>query len=243
MLQDILTVIWKETKEVLLQGGTRGRWWLLLFIGVFGVFMPLQTGPQWLTSPLSLLAWAWIPPFLVSSYIADSFAGERERHTLETLLASRLSDRAILLGKVAASVVFAWGLSVVALLLGAVAINVAYHSGGLAFYPGWLAAGALAFSLFTALLASGLGVLFSLRAATVRQAQQALSLAVVALVWVPILAANLLPNEWKARLVGALGSLDLTAVVIVALVVLVGLSVAALLAAQARFRRSRLITD
>ena len=36
--------------------------------------------------------------------IADGIPGERERHTLETLLASRLSDRSILLGKVMAAV-------------------------------------------------------------------------------------------------------------------------------------------
>jgi ABC-type Na+ efflux pump permease subunit len=40
--------------------------------------------------------------------ITDSIAGERERQTLETLLASRLPDRAILLGKVAAITLLGW---------------------------------------------------------------------------------------------------------------------------------------
>lgn len=46
---------------------------------------------------------AGVATFLVCSAVlpaaADSFAGERERHTLETLLATRASDRSIVLGK------------------------------------------------------------------------------------------------------------------------------------------------
>ena len=72
-------------------------------IAVFGVFLPLQNGASWVTSPITMVYWAWMPLMLVTGVIADSFAGERERHTLETLLASRLPDRAILLGKVAAA--------------------------------------------------------------------------------------------------------------------------------------------
>ena len=52
---------------------------------------------------------------MVSSLVADSFAGERERHTLETLLASRLPDRAILAGKLLVPVAVAWGAALLAL--------------------------------------------------------------------------------------------------------------------------------
>jgi hypothetical protein len=47
MIIDILTVLWKEIKEILLQRGRfRGGWVGLLFIiGVFGIIMPLQFGP------------------------------------------------------------------------------------------------------------------------------------------------------------------------------------------------------
>jgi ABC-2 type transport system permease protein len=50
--------------------------------------------------------------------LGDAIAGERERHTLETLLASRISDRAILLGKVIVTTGYAWGTALLGLLFG-----------------------------------------------------------------------------------------------------------------------------
>ena len=58
-------------------------------LGLLGVMLPWQMGRAWIESPLSLAVWAWMPLMLMAGLIADSFAGERERHTLETLLASR----------------------------------------------------------------------------------------------------------------------------------------------------------
>ena len=54
MIGDIWTIIWKEAKEILLQrGNLRGGWFgLLIFVGVFGIFMPLQSGPSWVESPI-----------------------------------------------------------------------------------------------------------------------------------------------------------------------------------------------
>ena len=46
--------------------------------------------------------------FFIGPEVPDPLPRERERHTLETLLASRLSDRAILLGKIGAAVGFEW---------------------------------------------------------------------------------------------------------------------------------------
>ena len=40
---------------------------------------------------MTTVMWMWFSLLLVINVVADSFAGERERHTLETLLASRLS--------------------------------------------------------------------------------------------------------------------------------------------------------
>ncbi|MCS6827529.1 MAG: ABC transporter permease subunit [Caldilinea sp.] len=51
---------------------------------------------------------AGLPLVLSAILSADSLAGERERRTLETLLASRLSEQAILLGKMSAAVVLGW---------------------------------------------------------------------------------------------------------------------------------------
>lgn len=104
MIADFMTVMWKERKEVLEQGGARGRMGLVIIVGAFGVFLPLQMGRARVESPVALVYWAWVPLFLVISVVADSFAGERERHTLESLLAARLSDRTILFGKAGAAI-------------------------------------------------------------------------------------------------------------------------------------------
>ena len=108
MMTDIFTVAWKELREMLIQGDPRGRskLSLLIVVAVFGVLIPLQNGPAWVDSPLSIIVWGWMPFLWVSGIVADSFAGERERHTLESLLATRLSDRAILFGKLLAAMLY-----------------------------------------------------------------------------------------------------------------------------------------
>ena len=55
---------------------------------MLGIVTPLQMGSLWLTSPLMLAYWPLLSSGMVSTLIADAFAGERERHTLETLLAT-----------------------------------------------------------------------------------------------------------------------------------------------------------
>jgi ABC-type Na+ efflux pump permease subunit len=64
----------------------------------------------------------------------DTFAGERERHTLETLLASRLSDQAILIGKLAACTSYGWLLTIITIVVGVITINAANWSGHVLFY-------------------------------------------------------------------------------------------------------------
>ena len=138
MIRDVRTIIWKEIKEILgrrglLKGGKAG---IFIMLACFGVFMPLQFGRQWLASPMAMVYWAWVPFLLVSGVVADSFAGERERHTLETLLASRLPDRAILAGKIGAALVYGWGLTLGCVLLGAAAMTIVHGRGKVIFYSG-----------------------------------------------------------------------------------------------------------
>ncbi|MGA9351035.1 MAG: ABC transporter permease subunit [Anaerolineae bacterium] len=243
MIADVWTVMWKEWKEIFLQRGSLrgGAWNLLLMIGVFGVFLPLQTGRAWVESPIGLIYWAWVPLFLVTSVIADSFAGERERHTLETLLASRLSDRAILFGKVGAAVGYGWGLTMVGLLVGLVTVNLAHGRGELLLYPAAVFLGIVGLSLLAAGLVAGAGVLVSLRAATVRQAAQTLSIAIMLLLFVPVFGVQALPVEWKARLAQAVMGANVVQIVLVAVAVLIVLDLGLLAAAMARFKRARLI--
>src|SRR5678816_1960154 len=106
MMRDLRTVIWKEWREFrdqlfkLKRGGLSA----LVIVVLLGLITPLQLGPSWIASPLMLFYWPFLAGSMVSTLIADAVAGERERHTLETLLATRLPDASILLGKMLAAV-------------------------------------------------------------------------------------------------------------------------------------------
>jgi len=243
MMADALTIMWKEWKEILHSGGSRGTLGILLFVVVFGVALPWQMGREWIASPLALVYWAWLPLFMVNTVIADAFAGERERHTLETLLASRLPDRAILLGKIGAAMGYGVGLTWLSLLVGLVTTSLVHGAERMLMYPPEVGVGIVALSLVGAGLAAGGGVLVSLRAATVRQAQQTLNIAIMVLLFVPLLGLRALPAAWQARAAAAaqiLGPRGLTVAVVAALaLVAAGL----LAAAVGRFRRAQLILD
>ena len=243
MIGDIKTVFWKEWQEIMVWGGARGKLGILLLAGVFGIFLPLQSGRGWVETPAVLIYWTWVPLFLVSSVIADAFAGERERHTLETLLASRLSDRAILLGKFAAAVAYGVSIAWLCLLLGLVIVNLVHGAGELLLYPLNVAVGIVALTLLGAGLSAGAGVLVSLRASTVRQAQQTLSIAIMLLLFVPVFGFQALPDEWKMHLAEQFVNLSVTRVIVIASLLLVALNVGLLAAATGRFRRARLILD
>lgn len=135
-MSDAWAVAHKEWRELFGQDGVQGRQGMLLFVAAFGLMLPAMNGRDWIASPLVAAAWSWVPMFLVSTVIADAFAGERERHTLETLLATRLSESAILFGKIAAAIGYAAALCAVSLLLGLVVVNVMHQGGGVIVYQG-----------------------------------------------------------------------------------------------------------
>ena len=245
MIADLWTVMWKEWKGLFVQRGSMrgGLLRLVIVIGVLGIVPPLQAGREWVDSPMVLAFAGWMPLLLVTSVVADSFAGERERHTLETLLASRLPDRAILFGKVGTAVSYGWGLTMVSLIMGLVTVNVAQGQGELLLYTPRVILGSCGLGLLTAGLAASAGVLVSLRASTVRQAQQVMSIATMVLLFVPIFGVQALPAEVKGRLAGTLATMDVTRIVLIAAAVLAVLDAGLLAAAMARFQRARLILD
>jgi ABC-2 type transport system permease protein len=173
-MRDIYTIMWKEWKDTLFQGG-RALIRPVLLIVVMGVVWPLLGKAQWLMMPpQEILMVLWVTLFVVISIVPDAFAGERERHTLETLLASRMPDSAILFGKVLIVVVYGWSIMVVSLFLGAGLSNLVYGPQQPAFYPTDLLLFTLAMGLLVNTLGASVGVLLSLRVPTVRQAQQTL---------------------------------------------------------------------
>ncbi len=249
MIADLWTIAWKEWKEFLFsRGSLRGGMMRLLVLAlVFGVFLPVQTGRAWVESPIVLAYWTWVPLVLVTNVVADAFAGERERHTLETLLASRMPDRPILLGKVIAAVVYGWAVTMASLLLGLMAVNVVHGHGQVLLYPPLVALGGTSLSLLMAGLAASAGVLVSLRSPTVRQAAQTLSMATMFLVFVPIIGVNMLrqalPAASLAQLELALQNANWTLALLGAMAVLAAADACLLALAMRRFRRARLILD
>ena len=234
-MSDILTMVWKESKDVLFQGGWRSLIRPLIVVGIMGIYLPLQFGPQWVDlTPIGMILLLWIPFFVLISFIGDVIAGERERHTLETLLASRMPDRAILLGKVVATVLYAWGMGVLSLLLGLVLVDLFRTQGNWMFYPLDLFVEALALSLLVSLLGVSGGLLISLRSATVRQAQQILSVGTIVFVFGIIFVLQAVPANVVSSLSYAQFLLITMAVIAVLDAILLGLSLVS-------FQRSRLI--
>ncbi len=245
MIIDLYTIIRKEWKEIFLQrgGGMRGGLLgQLLILAVLGVFVPLQTGPEILNRPELALVWLWLPVMLTMNMVAESFAGERERHTLETLLASRLSDRAILYGKMTASILYGFAIGLLAMLLAVVTVNLASPAagGGIQFYPASTFIWLLVVMLLVNALMAGLGVLVSLRAKTVRQAYQQLSVGLILLFVVPIFSLQFIPSLREA-LNKAFATMNPQQVGLVVVVVLLVIDAALTGAAMARFQRNKLL--
>ena len=177
MIEDIRAVMWKEWKGLFRQRGSRMRALLTLLtpIAIFGLWFPWEVGANWFTRFDSIFAAVVIPLMVSLLTVPDSFAGERERHTLPTLLASRLPDRAILFGKIGFALVLSLGLALIVLVLGLAIANIAAWSGSIRVYSGTIALVDLSFCTLIALLTAGVGVLLSLRSVTVQEAQQTLA--------------------------------------------------------------------
>ena len=210
----------------------------IIFIALLGVVWPLIYGLGWLElSTAMVLLSVWVPFFFILNYIGDAFAGERERHTLETLLASRISDRAILLGKVIATVGYIWGMSLIASLLGAVVVNLAKGQGPWMFYTPvsrWLAV--LLLILLACLLSASGGILVSLHSATVRQAQQTLILSSLVLSVAIYFVVRAVPPQ-------VFQTMSTSQILLIAMLVLVVIDAILLAIAMASFHRSRLIAN
>jgi len=98
MINDMLTIMWKERKTLFRNRASRSRLLMMLLTPVMlSTVFPFTWGPDWVEDFPALIIAVIAPAVLVAVMIPNAFAGERERHTLPTLLASRLSDRAILL--------------------------------------------------------------------------------------------------------------------------------------------------
>jgi len=196
-----------------------------------------MTGRQAITYLILLYLFApvfLIIPIMASSVIAsDSFAGEKERKTIEALLATPLSDSEMLLGKMLVSFAPAVITTVASFILYSVVVD--YLTIGL--FDGrlllpnqiWLL---LIFGLAPALAFAdiGLTVLISARVKGVREAQQ-----ISALLLIPLIAVVL------GQASGAMALDPLLVDVLIAL--LLAFDVTVFAAAVKTFGRNRILTS
>jgi ABC-2 type transport system permease protein len=246
MITDIQTILWKEFRELFqARQGMFGRGgWISIAISfvLLGVLIPVQAGEDYVRNPIHMIWWVWIPFLMVTYIVTDTFAGERERHTLETLLASRLSDKTILFGKILSVVLYGWGIAIIGLMVGLITVNITAGKGRLLMYSTEASLAILSLSLLFSLLSSAIGVLISLRSSTIRQAQQITGL--ISLVPIlPIVLLDVLPREIVDNWMNSLNDLNGIIIVVIAVGILAVIDLAFILLSMKQFQRARLILD
>jgi ABC-2 type transport system permease protein len=198
-------------------------------------------GSAWLTDPIITIAYVALnASILVGILVPDAFAGERERRTLATLLASPLSNWAIFVAKLSVPVLVNSGVTIGSLAVSVVIANLAESDGVVRLFPPALMLGLPLLSLLLGLLVGSLGILISLRSATVQGAQQVLisalmgPLVVIGILFMTIATGGGPPPDWLANP-------DLGAVMLALCAVTAAIEVPLLVAVAVRFNRSRLI--
>jgi ABC-2 type transport system permease protein len=243
VISDLLTVAWKEWRSL----GGHARRQLAITGGIIGIFwaivFPIQVGRDWVTDPVPLVLVSLVLPLVVVGVVVpDAIAGERERHTLSTLLASRLPDRAILFGKLGFAVLLGCLSTLLLMLVSLVVVNLTAGTGELLMFDLGVLAWLLTFSLLIGIMTGGIAVFVSLRARTAQEAQQ-LTLIGLMLPFTVIgfgLTFLLADRELARSLFAGLTGLDLglTGLGVMLIVAVVDLAIVA--AADRRFRRGRL---
>ena len=242
LLRDVNTMMWKDLKASLRANrGIGGVFYLSFWALLFGVALPLVMGSAWLTSPEVLFIWAWLPFYVVTPILGGAVAGERELHTLETLLATRLPDLAILLGKIAAGALYGWVYALFSILCGPLLTALAAGQ-PLHFYSPAITVGGPVISLLGAVAGAGIGVLISLRSATNREAQDGIGMALM-LLTIPVATLRVGFQEMGVSVAGVLLSVN-GWVLNMALGTVLGLiSLIVVWIASMRFVRARLLLD
>lgn len=248
MFRSLQVMIRKEWSELRAAFFNWSRWNpvtfpLLLMIAAFSIYEPLRIGSDWTTSSIMLFSFSLLLPFIaVGSIIPYSFVGERERHTLEPLLATPISNIAILLGKIIVPTIYSWGMAILNMGISLLSINLAFGQGRILFYPSNIAIGVIIMSLLISLFIASAGALASLHASTVMQAQRTL----VAILFFPLLIPALLigplsPSAWKNTVSQLLAPIGYSKMFIAFAAILVVLIIVTILEALIRFHREKLL--
>jgi ABC-2 type transport system permease protein len=128
------------------------------------------------------------------------------------------------------------------MLLSLVTVNLSAGKGELLMFPLSLGGGALVFSTLISGLAASLGVLVSLRAGSVRQAQQLMSAGMLVLL-VPFMLIQFLPQSFMLSVLNFVQHTDPVLVILLVALFLLVADIALILVGMRLFQRSRLILD
>ena len=229
-MRDIAVVFRKELKELT---GDRSsfRGTLIQGSGVIllcGVFLPLHD-PQVLASiEACIMLFVVFPVTLAAAVAADSFAGEQERGTLETLLASPLTESDIFIGKASIAAAVAVAVSILTTMSALIVMVASSRSQS---FAGGAALTAVFFgAVGGGLLLAALVAMVSLRVKAARSAQQIGSLLSLGLAFA---ASFEIHRFWPKLTWHLVRAGDLVLLVLAGLALLVGLYV---------FKKGRLLT-
>jgi len=228
---DALTVARKELRELLGERASRRGLQVqaVVIVAFLGIFIPAKLAGAWLAaSPAAIVLYLIMPSLVAGSFGADAFAGERERRTLETLLATPLADHAIVAGKAIAALAAALAVAVIAMVAGSVTINVVAAPPAVFVPPPELWLGALLGTLASSCVSTAVAIALSIRIAVARSVQQMVSLMFV----LPVFLGGVI---WSS-----LGLAFTWHNILVLEALAFALGIAGLALASARFRRDRL---
>jgi ABC-2 type transport system permease protein len=192
-----------------------------------------------------VLSCSVLVPFVVIGFISPySFVGEREHGTLEPLLATPVSDQAILFGKIGMAVLYGWGVALVNMLLGLGSINLFLANGRFLLYPPGILVPTVLLSLFFSLLVAIMGTNSSFYARTLLDAQRNF----VMTLFIPMLlpaffVGPFMPGAWKGiivQMITPLGATNLLLILIVLLLMMDGIFMGV---ALTRFHRKQLLLE
>lgn len=235
----VAAVLWKEWRETFRLGrGMRSTGLRFLMLIVFAAVLGWRKGPTFGRDLSTIVLLVEFTVLATIPIVTDVFAGEKERHTLETLLASSASERDILLGKFLAILGIGVGFAFVACLVEVATVLARFGASSL-IGMSWaiILSGLLLGAASGALLAS-LGVVYSLHSSTVRSANQLFAYTLVGLLFITSLAARTLPETWVATVAGWRMRTPPAIQVLAAVAIMTGLSSIILGTGLATFKRA-----
>ena len=220
-----------------------GAFTVIIFSGAVGVYEPAKMGLEWLNSPITVLFLALLIPLSIIAFISpDSFVGERRRHTLEPLLATPVSDQAILFGKIGIAGILGWGTMLLNAVLGLLTVNLVIKHEGILLYSSNTLAAVIVMGLLISILLATVGVSCSLYSHNLLEAQNMMG----TLLFVPmILAASTvspyMPEWWRMLGIQLAASFGATSLFQLLVVILFVVDIASAVWLMMRFNRKRLI--